>query len=349
MPGAKLLLQVFLFLPLNFGVPYMQTICKKWQQALVCLVVIFCFQPLNAHEGFSDYLDLEHCQWYQNPQFFYQRHLAQFRKPLGESEFPPSDEDQFTDSLYCYYSSFFQNRSSFIRTDIPAGLTKDKRIYPTVLDREEKNFVKSSILRINKILPNDLWLVNLRALRQDPQRRIYDQEFPGASLRYFSTLNTALAYKTIGDYCESNAILDYWSAYCNGAIVHIPKGASIVAIAGLAVPQIADLTIVNRDAHSLGIDPLIFQQSVQGGGVQLFLAETSQATVYDLGSLFKSTGERFISRLGDPKKLQPYLNPAQHFPLEAKLRNLHCHLLYKGWRQQPLNLRNFLGLVRRFR
>ncbi len=143
-------------------------------------------------------------------------------------------------------------------------------------------------------------------------------------------------------------MLDYWSGYCAVSFTHIPKGAKIVGLVGLAAPQTANPKIVNRDAHSLGIDPLSLQQSVQGGGVQLFLAETSHATVYDFGSLFKDTSERFISRLG-VRNNDPYLNPTKHFPMEAKLKNLHCHLLYKGWRQQPLNLRNFLGLARKFR
>jgi hypothetical protein len=325
----------------------MQTICKKWQQALVCLVSVFFSLTINAHDDFSDYFDQQYSHWHQNPHLFYSQQQEKFKQILGDDNTPPANEDQITASLHLYCSRFFQDHSSLIRTDIPFGLPKDKSIYPLALDREEKNFIKP-VLRINKTLPNDLWLVNLRALKQDPQHRIYDQEYERSSLRYFSPLSTALAYKTIGDYCEGNAMLDYWSAYCAVSFMHIPKGAKIVGLVGLAAPQTANPKIVNRDANSLGIDPLAFQQSIQGGGVQLFLAEASQATVYDLGSLFKSTGERFISRLG-ARNNDPYLNPAKHFPMEAKLRNLHCHLLYKGWRQQPLNFRAILGLVRRFR
>jgi hypothetical protein len=157
MPGAKSLLKAFFISP-YFGVPFMQTICKKWQQALVCLVSVFFSLTLNANDNFSDYLDLEHCRWYQNPQLFHQPHLAQFRKTLGEREDPPSDEDQITASLHLYCSLFFQNHSSLIRTDTPLGLPKDKRIYPTVLDDQEKNFIKP-VLEPSDKTPNTVSMI----------------------------------------------------------------------------------------------------------------------------------------------------------------------------------------------
>lgn len=321
----------------------MKTISKKWQQVCFYFVLIFYSFSLTAHEDVVDYLNQQHFLLSKNPFLFHHQHFEGFKYELEGNDSSIPQNYFMTNFLQHYFLTYFQNKSSLISKNIKIGLFQERSSQFSILEDHKKNFIRSTILEINKAIPSALWLVNLRSFRQDPQNRIYDQEYENSSIKYLTPLSSALSYDTVGEYCEHNAILDSWAGYCAIAFVHLPKGTKIRGLVGLSSSQKADSKTVAQDALSLGINPSLLQQSIQGGDVQLLLTKASQAIVYDHESLFK---QRFISRLGREGK-SPYLNPIKHFPNEGKLKTLHCHLLYKSWRQQPLNLRKFLGLVKR--
>ncbi len=221
------------------------------------------------------------------------------------------------------------------------GVDEEKLRNGGYLEGERKNFMDPK--PFDTVLASDLLLVNMRGLRQDPVLQIYDQEYPNARLKYFTPLLTALCYDTIGEYCDHNAMLKLWAAYCALAVVHIPKGSRVSGLIGLAASQKADKKMLKRDAESLEIDPSVLQHSVPGGGVQLLITKASNATVFDFGSVFKEL--RFISRLGKDFT-DPYLDPRKHFPAAYKLKHVRFHGVCKRLDPRSLYVRGFLGLCR---